>query len=136
MNETNDKSEPNEKSQTGDKRIFLIAVLVFGIGATWACAQWLSSGSITIRSGTAQGARQDKGARQDSGQVVGQITADQGLFYPLSIAWGSLGVTMIALAGLAFVRNSPPLFKLCGYACAGLLLLAFATILAAWLHKP
>ena len=101
-----------------------------GDGATWASAQWLNGGSITIRSGEAQG------ARPDSGQVVGQITAEQALFYPLCIAWGLLGVTMIALAGLAFVRKSPLLGKFSAYACAGLLLLVFTTLLATWLLKP
>jgi hypothetical protein len=129
MNETNEKSEPNGKNEPPGK-LFLFVVLVFGLGATWASAQWLNGGSITIRSGEAQG------ARPDSGQVVGQITAEQALFYPLCIAWGLLGVTMIALAGLAFVRKSPLLGKFSAYACAGLLLLVFTTLLATWLLKP
>jgi hypothetical protein len=68
--------------------------------------------------------------------VFGQIVAEQALFYPLCITWASLGVAMIGLAGLAFVRRSPLLGKLSAYALACILPLGFATLLAAWLLKP
>jgi hypothetical protein len=128
MNEANEKSENNEKNAPPGK-LFLLAVLAFGIGATWASTQWLSNGAITIRSGT-------KGIPQGRGAIVGQIVAEQGLFYPLCIAWGALGVTMIALSGLAFVWRRPLLLRLSAYALASILPLGFATFLAAWLLKP
>ena len=120
MNETNEKP---------DKR-FLIVVLVFGLAASGASAHWLNSGEIAIRSGAAEG------APQHGGRIVGQIAGDRVLFYPICIAWALLGVTMIALSGLAFVRNETVLMKLSAYACAALLLLVMTTSLAAWLLKP
>ena len=132
MNENNEKSDQTEQPPPPTPgKLFLLVVLVSGMAATWASAQWLSSGAITIRAARTRGAPPVRG-----GEAFGQITAEQALFYPLCITWASLGVAMITLAGLAFVLKKPLLMKLSAYCCAGILPLGFATLLAVWLLNP
>ena len=111
-----------------DKRLLMIAVLVFGLVATAVSARWLKTGEIIIRQGTTEEVQATA-----QGPAVGQIKADHALFYPVCAAWGLLGVSMLVLGPLAWFRNDEFLMKLSAYACASILPLGFATVLVAWL---
>lgn len=115
-------------AKQSDKRVLLIAALVFGLAATAASAQWLSSGEIVIRQGTSQGVQPTT-----QGPVAGRIQSDHALFYPVCAAWGLLGLAMLVLTPLAYFRNDEFLMKLSAYTCAAILPLGFATVLVAWL---
>jgi hypothetical protein len=114
-----------------DKRIFLLVVLVFGCVAAAVSARWLSTGNITIRHGKAHSA-----AAQPTTRPAGQIPGDHILFYPIAIAWGLLGTSMIVLATLAFLRSDTVFARLSAYCLALVLVLGFTTLVTAMLVKP
>jgi hypothetical protein len=111
-----------------DKRMLLIAALVFGLVATAVSVRWLNTGEIVIRRGT----RQEVQATT-VGPVVGRIKSDHAMFYPVCAAWGLLGVSMLVLTPVAYFRNDEFLMKLSAYTCAAILPLGFATVAVAWL---
>ena len=106
-----------------DKR-FLIGVMIFGVVMTAADARWLSRGSIVIREG------------RGNGPVAGTIHGKSVLYYPLCIAWGALGVSMVALSVLAFFSSKEIFLRLSAYSCVALLLMAVVTVAAALWSGP
>jgi hypothetical protein len=104
-----------------DKRMLLIAALVFGLVITAVSVRWLTIGEIVIRRDNEQG------------RVVGTIKSDHALFYPVCAVWGLLGLLLLVLTPVAYFRHDEFLMKISAYCCAALLPLGLATVLVAWL---
>jgi hypothetical protein len=104
-----------------DKRFLIIAALVFGLVTTAVSVRWLNTGEIVIR------------RDNERGPVVGRITSDHAMFYPVCAAWVLYGVSMLVLPPLAYFRRDEFLMKLTAYTLAAILPLGFATVLVAWL---
>ena len=111
-----------------DKRWLIIAMLVFGLVTTAVSVRWVKTGEIVIRQSTG---RTVQAAEQ--GPVVGQITSDHALFYPVCAAWGLWGVSILVLGPLISFRNDEVLLRLSAYTLASILPLGFGTVLLAWL---
>ena len=101
----------------------------FGPGNCMAVSvRWLNTGEIVIRRNTSGGTQ-----ATTQGPVVGRITSDHALFYPVCAAWGLLGMAMFVLAPLGYFSQNELLLRLAAYTCVSLLPLGFGTVLVAWL---
>jgi hypothetical protein len=122
-----------------DKRLFVLVVLVFGIGGAAAGIRWLAAGNIVIRQGASRmgaGGAQPRPAPQRNAPVAGSIEADNVLYYPLCGMWVGLGVAMVALAVLSYFGSNEWYLRLSSYSCLAILLLAGATVAAALWSGP
>lgn len=115
---------------TPDRR-FNVPVLLFGILAILMSGSWLYEGEITIRHKTGRQTLSQESQRP----VVGQIPGDHALFYPISLAWGLLGIGMTGVAIRAMTSGNPIAQRFPTYSCVGLFVLIAATALAAWYAK-
>lgn len=113
-----------------EKRVLVLAAILFGLVATAVSVRWLKNGEIVIRRQTSHNYQ-----TTSLGPVVGKISSHDALFYPVCAAWGLLGVSLIVLSPLAYFRNDEFLMKILAYTCAAILPLGFAMVLLAWLAK-
>jgi hypothetical protein len=106
-----------------DKRLTLVAFLL-GVIAIGVCASWLHDEKISIRHRSVRNPPSLSG----EGLMVWEITEDHAVFYPLTIAWGMLGLAMVVLSAMTFLKREALLAKLSAYSCMAVLLLALATV--------
>jgi hypothetical protein len=116
---------------------FLIAVLVFGVLGICVGGRWIAEGSIVIRKGGTRVGRAATPPRPaPKGAVAGTIESSDLLFYPICLAWISLGLTMLTMLSLAIFTRNLIFYRLAAYSLASVLVLGFSTVAAALWYGP
>lgn len=105
-------------------QVFAICLGLIGVGVG---TSYLRSGEIVVD----HGSRPRKTLTEDQ-RVTGRIDRDDLAFYPIAIGWAAIGATTVVASACAWCTGSRLLSRAAGVGCAGVLLVAAATIGSAY----